>query len=73
MGGADWPYFGPTLPGVERTYVKVDGALRPSTRGSRGSVAASVYVTNGPFLEFTVNGRPMGAGAACAAWRHARD
>ena len=23
--GADYPYFGPTLPGVERTYVQIDG------------------------------------------------
>ena len=25
VAGADYPYFGPTLPGVERTYVKLDG------------------------------------------------
>ena len=59
VGGADWPYFGPTLPGVERTYVKVDG---PFTIDSwlAGFRRGHAYVTNGPFLEFTVNGRPMG-------------
>lgn len=25
VAGADFPYFGPTLPGVERTYVRLDG------------------------------------------------
>jgi hypothetical protein len=59
VGGADFPYFGPTLPGAERTYVKVDGPLTAD-----GWFAAfrrgRVYVSNGPFLEFTVNGRSMG-------------
>jgi hypothetical protein len=59
VAGADFPYFGPTLPGVERTYAKVDGAFTlqswfEAVRRGR------VYVTNGPFLEFTVNGQPMG-------------
>lgn len=59
-GGADWPYFGPTLPGVERTYVKVDG---PFTIDGwlAGFRRGRVYVTNGPFLELSVNGQPMGA------------
>jgi hypothetical protein len=59
VGGADWPYFGPTLPGVERTYVKVDG---PFTIDAwlAGFRRGHAYVTNGPFLEFTVNGNPMG-------------
>ena len=57
--GADYPYFGPTLPGVERTYVNVDGAF------SVGSWFESfrrgrTYVSNGPFLGLTVNGRGMG-------------
>lgn len=57
--GADWPYFGPTLPGVERTYVKVDG---PFTIDSwlDGFRRGRVFVTNGPFLELSVNGQPMG-------------
>jgi hypothetical protein len=57
--GADFPYFGPTLPGVERTYVKVDGTLSPDSWFG-GFRQGHVYVTNGPFLEFTVNGRQMG-------------
>jgi len=59
VGGADFPYFGPTLPGVERTYVKVDG---PFTTDSwfAGAKSGHIYVTNGPFVEFTVNGREMG-------------
>jgi hypothetical protein len=59
VGGADWPYFGPTLPGVERTYVKVDG---PFTIDAwlAGFRRGHAYVTNGPLLEFTVNGKQMG-------------
>ncbi len=30
-GGADYPYIGPTLPGIERTYVKVLGPLTPES------------------------------------------
>ena len=57
--GADYPYFGPTLPGIERTYVNIDGdfsvdAWFESYRRGRA------YVTNGPFLEFSVNGYGMG-------------
>jgi hypothetical protein len=59
VAGADWPYFGPTLPGVERTYVKVDSVFAVDSwldSFRRGHV----YVTNGPFLEFSINGRQMG-------------
>ena len=60
VGGADFPYFGPTLPGVERTYVKLSG---PFSAGAwfDGFRRGQVYVTNGPFLEFTINGQPMGS------------
>ncbi len=59
VAGADYPYFGPTLPGVERTYVKLDGpfdtdAWYDAFRRGR------VYVSNGPFLELTVDGHEMG-------------
>jgi len=59
VAGADFPYFGPTLPGVERTYVKLDGpfsvdAFYNAFRRGR------VFVSNGPFLEFTVNGHEIG-------------
>ena len=59
VAGADWPYFGPTLPGVERTFVKVDGAFNVDS-WLDGFRKGHVYVTNGPFLEFSVNGRQMG-------------
>jgi hypothetical protein len=59
VAGADWPYFGPTLPGVERTYVKVDGAFSVDS-WLDGFRRGHAYVTNGPFLDFTVNGRQMG-------------
>jgi hypothetical protein len=59
-GGADWPYFGPTLPGVERTYVGVDGPFSVDS-WLEGFRRGRVYVTNGPFLELRVNGQPMGA------------
>lgn len=59
VAGADFPYFGPTLPGVERTYAKVDGAFTPDSWFDAVR-QGHVYVTNGPFLELTVNGRQMG-------------
>ena len=60
VGGADWPYFGPTLPGVERTYVNVDGPFSIDS-WLEGFRRGRAYVTNGPFLELRVNGQPMGA------------
>jgi hypothetical protein len=59
-GGADYPYIGPTLPGVERTYVKVSGPITPD-RWLEGFRAGRVFVTNGPLLRFTVNGRESGS------------
>jgi hypothetical protein len=59
-GGADWPYFGPTLPGVERTYVNVDGPFSIDS-WLAGFRRGRVYVTNGPLLELRVNGQPMGS------------
>jgi hypothetical protein len=59
VAGADWPYFGPTLPGVERTYVRVDGPFSIDS-WLDGFRKGHVFVTNGPSLEFTVNGRQMG-------------
>ena len=60
IAGADYPYFGPTLPGVERTYVKLDGPFAPS-EWFNAYRSGHTYVSNGPFLEFRVNGREMGA------------
>jgi len=58
-GGADYPYFGPTLPGVERTYVKLDGPFSADA-WFHSFRRGHAYVTNGPFLDLTVNGRQIG-------------
>jgi hypothetical protein len=55
--GSDWPYS--DFPGVVRNYVKVNGRLDLNTWFDSFH-AGHVYVTNGPFLEFTINGRQMG-------------
>ena len=59
VGGADYPYFGPTLPGVERTYVRLDAPFSAAAWFD-GLRRGHVYVTNGPFVRLTVNGREMG-------------
>jgi hypothetical protein len=59
VAGADFPYFGPTLPGVERTYVGIDGPFTADAWYA-GFRRGRVYVTNGPFLKLTVNGREIG-------------
>ena len=57
--GSDYPYYGPSLPGVERYYVKLDGAF-DADAWYASFRAGHVFVTNGPMLDFTVNGRGMG-------------
>ncbi len=64
--GADYPYFGPTLPGVERTYVQLDGPFSADAWFDAFGEGRT-YVTNGPFLDATVNGQPMGAEIHVAA------
>src|SRR5262249_28796468 len=59
VGGADYPYFGPTLPGIERTYVKLDGPFSAEA-WFNGFRRGHVYVTNGPLLQLSLNGREMG-------------
>ena len=59
VAGADFPYFGPTLPGVERTYVRLDGPFSADAWFAAFREGRA-YVTNGPFLELSVNGRGMG-------------
>jgi hypothetical protein len=59
VAGADFPYFGPTLPGVERMYVKIDG-LFGADAWYAAFLRGRVYVTNGPFLNLTINGRQIG-------------
>jgi hypothetical protein len=58
-GGSDYPYFGPSLPGVERYYVKLDGAF-DADAWYAAFRAGRVFVTNGPLLDFTINGAGMG-------------
>jgi hypothetical protein len=55
--GSDWPYS--DFPGVVRNYVKLKGRLDLNDWFDSFH-AGHVYVSNGPFLEFTVNGRQMG-------------
>ena len=55
--GTDWPYT--DLPGVVRNYVKLDGPLNLDAWFA-GFDAGRTYVTNGPFLDFTINGVQMG-------------
>ena len=57
--GSDYPYFGPSLPGVERYYVRLDGAF-DADDWYRSFRAGHVFVTNGPLLDFTINGVGMG-------------
>ena len=58
-GGSDYPYFGPSLPGVERYYVKLPGAF-DADAWYAAFRAGRVFVTNGPMLDFTINGAGMG-------------
>jgi len=55
--GSDFPYT--DLPGVVRDYVKLDGSYDPDAWYASFR-AGHCYVTDGPFLEFTVNGHQMG-------------
>jgi hypothetical protein len=56
--GSDWPYT--DFPGIVRNYVKLDGPLNLD-RWFESFRAGNTYVTNGPLVEFTVNGQPMGS------------
>lgn len=55
--GTDWPVG--DFPGAVRQYVKVAGPLNLDAWFASFN-AGHVFVTNGPFLEFTANGRMMG-------------
>ncbi len=57
--GTDYPCRSDTLPGRERFYTKVDG---PWTYEAwlDGIRRGKTFVTNGPMLEFHVNGREIG-------------
>lgn len=59
VAGSDYPFFGPTLPGVERTYVRVDGPLT-ADKWYDGFRHGRAFVTNGPFIDLKVNGHGIG-------------
>lgn len=56
--GSDFPYT--DLPGVVREYVKVPAGSSNLDAWYASFHAGHVYVTNGPFLEFRINGHEMG-------------
>jgi hypothetical protein len=56
--GSDWPYT--DFPGVVRNFVKLEGPLNLD-RWFESFRAGHTYVTNGPLVEFTVNGQQMGS------------
>jgi hypothetical protein len=54
------------LPGSDRAYVKIDGAF--SYEGwIQGLRAGRSFVTNGPMIEFTAGGKPLGETITLAA------
>ena len=55
--GSDFPYM--DLPGVVRSYVKLDGPFSVDA-WFEAFRAGRLYVTNGPLLELTVDGRSLG-------------
>ena len=55
--GSDFPYM--DLPGVVRSYVKIDGPFSVDAWFDAFR-AGRLYVTNGPLLEVTANGRSLG-------------
>ena len=55
--GSDFPYM--DLPGVVRSYVKIDGLFSVDAWFD-GFRAGRLYVTNGPLLEVTANGGTLG-------------
>jgi hypothetical protein len=64
MAGSDFPYL--NAPGGDRNYVYVDGdftvdAYYEALREQR------TFVTNGPMLELSVNGQPMGSNLQLSA------
>src|SRR5690606_24958603 len=55
--GTDWPYT--DFPGVVRFFVKVDGPFNLD-KWFESFGQGKAFVTNGPLLEFTINGKTMG-------------
>ncbi len=55
--GSDFPYT--DLPGVSRSYAMAPASATPE-EWYKSFRAGHTYVTNGPFLNLSVNGHPMG-------------
>jgi hypothetical protein len=58
FAGTDYP-FGATLPGRERFYTKVEGPFSYD-KWLEGLRSGRTFVTNGPILEFSVDGKIVG-------------
>ncbi len=56
--GTDWPYS--DFPGVVRFYVKVDGPFNLDS-WFKSYDQGRTFVTNGPLLDFTINGKGIGS------------
>jgi hypothetical protein len=56
--GSDWPYM--SLPGTVRTYVSIDQSFTPA-RWNDSLKSGKSFVSNGPMLEFAINGQPVGS------------
>lgn len=59
IAGADYPCAGAVIPGRERFYAKVEGPFNYKN-WLEGVRKGRTFVTNGPILEFRVNGKGMG-------------
>lgn len=57
--GTDFPCGDASVPGRERFYTKVDGPLDYQA-WLEGIRKGRTFVTNGPFLEFRINGKEIG-------------
>ena len=61
--GSDFPYF--DQPGAVRSYVKIPeetkSGQQKTERWFEGLKAGNTFVTNGPMLELSVSGKPMGS------------
>jgi hypothetical protein len=58
MAGSDFPYLG--LPGAERNYVQIPAKFSPDAWYA-ALKESHTFVSNGPMLELSVRGKPMGA------------
>ena len=60
VAGSDYPYIYGDVPGSVRNYVQVDSQYSKDA-WFEGLKAGRTFVTNGPLLEFSINGNGIGA------------